>query len=59
MKTPIAYALSWPERIVSGVAPLDLARIGRLTFEAPDLETFPLLRIAYEALAAGATARSF
>lgn len=53
MKTPIAYALSWPERIVSGVAPLDLARIGRLTFEAPDLDTFPLLRIAYEALAAG------
>lgn len=53
MKTSIAYALSWPERIESGVGALDLAKIGRLTFETPDCETFPLLRTAYEALAAG------
>ena len=53
MKTPIAYALAWPERIESRVGALNLAKIGRLTFEAPDLETFPLLQIAYDALAAG------
>ncbi len=56
MRTPIAHALAWPERIASGVGPLDLCRIGRLDFEPPDLARFPCLRLAYEALAAGGTA---
>ena len=50
MRTPIAAALSWPQRVNSGVGALDLTRIGRLTFEAPDLETFPLLELARETL---------
>ncbi|MDR3353265.1 MAG: 1-deoxy-D-xylulose-5-phosphate reductoisomerase [Zoogloeaceae bacterium] len=53
MRTPIAHALAWPERIASGVAPLDLCRIARLDFHAPDHERFPALRLAYAALAAG------
>ena len=53
MRTPIANAMAYPERIDSGVAPLDLFSIGRLDFEAPDLARFPCLRLAYEALAAG------
>jgi 1-deoxy-D-xylulose-5-phosphate reductoisomerase len=56
MRTPIAYALGYPERIEAGVQFLDLARIGALRFERPDLERFPCLRLAYEALAAGGTA---
>ena len=56
MRTPIAHALAWPERIVSGVAPFDITRIGRLDFERPDTVRFPCLRLAYEALAAGGTA---
>ncbi len=56
MRTPIAYALGFPERIDAGVAFLDLARIGALHFERPDRERFPCLRLAYEALAAGGTA---
>ncbi|MDR3412105.1 MAG: 1-deoxy-D-xylulose-5-phosphate reductoisomerase [Formivibrio sp.] len=56
MRTPIAYALAYPERITSGVAPLDLFAVGRLDFEQPDLERFPCLRLAYEALRAGAAA---
>jgi len=56
MRTPIAYALAYPERIDGGVAPLDLFRIGRLDFEAPDLDRFPCLRLAYEVLHAGGTA---
>ncbi|MCC6531485.1 MAG: 1-deoxy-D-xylulose-5-phosphate reductoisomerase [Burkholderiales bacterium] len=56
MRTPIAYALSYPERIESGVEPLDLTRVGRLDFHAPDLERFPCLRLAYAALRRGATA---
>lgn len=52
MRTPIAYALGFPERIASGVSALDL--IGRaLTFEAPDYERFPCLKLAYGALAQG------
>ncbi|MCC7058942.1 MAG: 1-deoxy-D-xylulose-5-phosphate reductoisomerase [Burkholderiaceae bacterium] len=55
MRTPIAHALAHPERIDSGVAPLGLAGIGRLEFEAPDEERFPCLRLARQALrAAGA-----
>lgn len=53
MRTPIAHALAYPERIVSGVGPLDLCRIGRLDFEAPDLRRFPCLALAYDALRAG------
>jgi 1-deoxy-D-xylulose-5-phosphate reductoisomerase len=53
MRTPIAHCLGWPERIVGPAAPLDLARIGQLTFEAPDFERFPGLRLAYDALRTG------
>jgi 1-deoxy-D-xylulose-5-phosphate reductoisomerase len=53
MRTPIAHCLGWPERIVGPAAPLDLAKIGQLTFEAPDFERFPGLRLAYEALRTG------
>lgn len=56
MRTPIAHALAYPERIESGVASLDLFQIGRLDFEPPDPERFPCLRLAYEALRAGGTA---
>ncbi|MBN9425674.1 MAG: 1-deoxy-D-xylulose-5-phosphate reductoisomerase [Burkholderiales bacterium] len=50
MRTPIAHALAHPQRIASGVSPLSLAAIGRLDFEAPDLQRFPCLRLAHEAL---------
>ncbi len=53
MRTPIAHALAWPERIDSGVAALDLFEIGRLDFERPDEERFPCLRLAREAAQAG------
>ena len=53
MRTPIAHCLAYPDRIESGVAAPDLAELGRLTFEAPDLARFPALRIAREALAEG------
>ena len=56
MRTALAVGLGWPKRIASGVAGLDLRAHGRLDFEAPDLDTFPCLRLAYEALAAGGTA---
>ena len=56
MRTPIAHALAYPERIASGVGFLDLARGTSLTFEAPDLERFPCLRLAYRALEAGGVA---
>ena len=56
MRTPIAYALAYPERIDAGVAPLDLFQIGRLDFEAPDFERFPCLALAYQALRSGGTA---
>ncbi len=56
MRTPIAYALGFPDRIEAGVEYLDLARIGALHFERPDGERFPCLRLAYEALAAGGSA---
>ena len=49
MRTPIAYALGWPSRINSGVAPLDVIATGRLDFESPDTERFPCLRLAMEA----------
>ncbi|CAN5188828.1 1-deoxy-D-xylulose-5-phosphate reductoisomerase [soil metagenome] len=56
MRTAIAYGLAWPERIESGVAPLDLAALARLDFEAPDLAAFPCLGLAYDALRAGGSA---
>lgn len=56
MRTPIAYAMAWPERIQAGVAPLDLFSIGRLDFEAPDFERFRCLQLAYDVLDAGGTA---
>jgi 1-deoxy-D-xylulose-5-phosphate reductoisomerase len=56
MRTALAYALAWPERIDSGVAPLDLPLLARFDFQAPDLEAFPALRLAYAALRAGGTA---
>jgi 1-deoxy-D-xylulose-5-phosphate reductoisomerase len=56
MRTPIAYALAYPERIEAGVPSLDLFQIARLDFEAPDFERFPCLQLAYAALRAGGTA---
>lgn len=56
MRTPIAYGLAYPERIDAGVAPLDLFKIARLDFVAPDFERFPCLALAYRALRAGGTA---
>jgi 1-deoxy-D-xylulose-5-phosphate reductoisomerase len=56
MRVPIAHALAHPERIASGAAPLDLAAMKTLSFESPDHERFPCLRLARAALAAGGTA---
>ena len=56
MRTPIAYALAWPERMASGVDPLDMFAVGRLDFERPDFARFPCLRLAYEAYESGGTA---
>jgi 1-deoxy-D-xylulose-5-phosphate reductoisomerase len=55
MRVPIAHALGWPDRITSGAAPLDLVEISRLSFEAPDLERFPCLRLAASAAREGGT----
>jgi 1-deoxy-D-xylulose-5-phosphate reductoisomerase len=56
MRTPIAYGLSHPHRIESGVGSLNLIDIAKLEFEAPDTQRFPCLRLAYDALALGGTA---
>lgn len=56
MRTPIAHALAWPQRIDSGVAPLDLFAIARLDFQAPDEQRFPCLRLARQAAEAGGSA---
>ncbi len=56
MRTPIAYGLAYPERISSGVEPLDLSQFLQLNFFKPDFERFPCLRLAYEALRSGASA---
>jgi 1-deoxy-D-xylulose-5-phosphate reductoisomerase len=53
MRTPIAYALAWPDRIETPTKRLDLAAIGRLTFEPPDEHRFPALRVARDALIRG------
>ncbi len=56
MRTPIAHALAWPERIASGVPSLDLTAIARLDFEKPDLGRFPCIDLAYHALVSGGSA---
>jgi len=56
MRTPIAHALSWPERMGSGVDSLDLTAIGGLSFESADLDRFPCLRLGFEAASAGGAA---
>jgi 1-deoxy-D-xylulose-5-phosphate reductoisomerase len=56
MRIPIAYALSWPERIATPAQRLDLASIARLDFQEPDLERFPALRLARSALESGGVA---
>ena len=56
MRTALAHALAWPERIEAGVAPLDLAALARLDFEKPDLDAFPCLALAFRALRDGAGA---
>ena len=56
MRTPIAYTIAWPERMTAPTARLDLAALGTLTFEAPDVERFPALALARTALRAGAGA---
>lgn len=56
MRTPIAYALAWPERIAAGVEPLDLFKVARLDFHAPDFERFRCLQLAYDVLREGGTA---
>ena len=56
MRTPIAQALAYPDRIDAGVEPLDLFQVGTLGFERPDFERFPALKLAYEALRLGGSA---
>lgn len=56
MRTPIAYALAWPERIAAGVEPLDLFKIARLDFYPPDFSRFRCLQLAYDVLRTGGTA---
>jgi 1-deoxy-D-xylulose-5-phosphate reductoisomerase len=56
MRTPIAHALGWPERIDSGVESLDLFQVARLDFVAPDVQRFPCLELAFQAVKAGGTA---
>lgn len=55
MRTPIAHALAWPERIESGVDSLDLFSMGPLEFNKPDMQRFPCLQLAYEAMRTGGT----
>jgi 1-deoxy-D-xylulose-5-phosphate reductoisomerase len=56
MRGPISYAMGWPERLPLDLAPLDLARLGKLTFETPDPARFPAFGLAYRALEIGGTA---
>ena len=56
MRTPIAHALAWPERLDSGVAPLDLVGVGRLEFQEPDPSRFPCLPLAFQAARTGESA---
>jgi len=56
MRTPIAHALAYPERIASGVEPIDLAKIAELHFLRPDFQQFPCLKLAFDALRVGGSA---
>ena len=56
MRTPIAHALAWPQRIESGVEPLDIIEVAKLAFEKPDMARFPCLRLCYEAVKTGGSA---
>ena len=56
MRTPIAHCLAWPERIESGVEPLDIFDVAKLEFERPDLQRFPCLKLCYQAMQAGGSA---
>ncbi|MBI5814937.1 MAG: 1-deoxy-D-xylulose-5-phosphate reductoisomerase [Nitrospinae bacterium] len=56
MRTPISFALGYPDRVAVDLPSLDLAKIGRLTFEEPDTARFPALRLAYEAMRTGGSA---
>ena len=56
MRTPIAHALAWPDRIAAGVEPLDLALMNDLSFRAPDLDRFPCLGLAFAAMRRGDSA---
>jgi 1-deoxy-D-xylulose-5-phosphate reductoisomerase len=56
MRTPIAHTLAWPERIEAGVERLNIARMNDLSFEKPDLDRFPCLNLAFEAMRSGASA---
>ena len=56
MRTPIAHALAYPERVAAGVEPLDLFKIASLHFERPDFDRFPCLALAYRALREGDSA---
>jgi len=56
MRTPISYTLGWPKRMVTPSAQLNLAQIGNLSFEAPDIQKFPALELARQALKAGGSA---
>jgi 1-deoxy-D-xylulose-5-phosphate reductoisomerase len=56
MRTPIAHALAWPERVDSGVEPLDIFEVAKLEFEKPDMRRFPCLALCYEAMRLGGSA---
>lgn len=56
MRTPIAHALAWPQRISSGVEPLNIFEVAKLDFEKPDLNRFPCLRLCYQAIKTGGSA---
>jgi 1-deoxy-D-xylulose-5-phosphate reductoisomerase len=53
MRVPIAHAMAWPDRFDSGVEPLDIFKVRQMDFEEPNLERFPCLRLAYEAIVTG------
>lgn len=56
MRTPIAHCLAWPARLANGVNPVNFFEVGELTFEKPDFERFPCLKLAMQAFTAGGTA---
>jgi 1-deoxy-D-xylulose-5-phosphate reductoisomerase len=58
MKIPIHYALTWPDRLAADYERLNLPAIGTMTFEEPDMESFPCLRLAFDALREGGTQRT-